>query len=353
MTDGQVGGQALHTLLPVLGALSSVTMIVVLRNSNPLFLVMGAVLLVVALVGGVGFAFSQRGQAARSRRTQRELYLDYLERLRAEMRAKARRVRERAADLDPEPAALLELVRDPASALGAAALARRLPPGPGRGRRRQLVRPQGAAGGEPGPAARPDHAGRGRGAGRALLLGAGRPGHARSGRRRSGGPDRRPGRRARRRPGDDRATGRAALSRRPAAGRRVRGRAGRRLAGLRPAAARRRPQAVRRRRAGPPGGLLDAGAGPGAGRRAGRPGAAGRHVQAEHRHQQRGAELSAGGVLRRLRPAGLDAAGARRRPRSGRSADHHGAPAQRPAARAVGRADPAHRDRTRTARLVE
>ena len=113
MTDGQVGGQAMHTLLPVLGALSSVTMIVVLRNSNPLFLVMGAVLLVVALVGGVGFAFSQRGQAARSRRTQRELYLDYLERLRSEMRAKARGVRERAADLDPEPAALLELVRDP------------------------------------------------------------------------------------------------------------------------------------------------------------------------------------------------------------------------------------------------
>lgn len=114
MTDGQVGGQALHTLLPVLGALSSVTMIVVLRNSNPLFLVMGAVLLVVALVGGVGFAFSQRGQAARGRRTQRELYLDYLERLRSEMREKARGVRERAANLDPEPAALLELVRDPA-----------------------------------------------------------------------------------------------------------------------------------------------------------------------------------------------------------------------------------------------
>ncbi len=113
MTDGQVGGQALHTLLPVLGALSSVTMIVVLRNSNPLYLVVGAVLLVVALVGGVGFAFSQRGQAARSRRTQRELYLDYLERVRSELRAKARSVREQAANLDPEPAALLELVRDP------------------------------------------------------------------------------------------------------------------------------------------------------------------------------------------------------------------------------------------------
>ena len=114
MTDGQVGGTAMHTLLPVLGALSSVTMIVVLRNNNPLFLVVGALLLVVALVGGVGFALTQRGSAARSRRNQRELYLDYLERLRASMRERARSVREEAGSLDPDPSALLELIRDPA-----------------------------------------------------------------------------------------------------------------------------------------------------------------------------------------------------------------------------------------------
>ncbi|WP_375425309.1 type VII secretion protein EccCa [uncultured Friedmanniella sp.] len=112
MTDGQVGGAALHTLLPVLGALSSVTMIVVLRNNNPLYLVVGALLLVVALVGGVGFALSQRGTAARNRRSQRELYLDYLERLRASMRGRARAVRAEAVNLDPEPVALPELIRD-------------------------------------------------------------------------------------------------------------------------------------------------------------------------------------------------------------------------------------------------
>ena len=66
--DGQVGSNALHTLLPVAGALTSVTMIVVLRNNNPLFLVVGAVLLIVALVGGVGLAVTQRGAAARTRR---------------------------------------------------------------------------------------------------------------------------------------------------------------------------------------------------------------------------------------------------------------------------------------------
>lgn len=113
MPDGQVGGQALHTLIPVAGALSSVVMIVVLRNSNPLYLVAGAVLLVVALIAGVGFAVSSRGQAARSRRTQRELYLDYLEKFRATMRDRARGVRDQAGSLDPEPAALPELTRDP------------------------------------------------------------------------------------------------------------------------------------------------------------------------------------------------------------------------------------------------
>lgn len=114
MTEGPVGGLPIQTLLPVIGALSSVVMIVVLRNNNPLFLVVGAVILVVALVGGVGLALSQRGGAARTRRLQRERYLDFLERLRAKMRARARKVRAAAGLLNPEPAALLELIRDPA-----------------------------------------------------------------------------------------------------------------------------------------------------------------------------------------------------------------------------------------------
>lgn len=113
LPDGQVGGQALHTLIPVAGALSSVVMIVVMRNANPLYLVAGAVLLVVALMAGVGFAVSSRGQAARSRRTQRELYLDYLERFRSSMRDRVRSVRDQARTLDPEPAVLPELIRDP------------------------------------------------------------------------------------------------------------------------------------------------------------------------------------------------------------------------------------------------
>lgn len=114
MPDGNVSGRALQTLIPVVGASSSVILMTVLRNSNPLFLVLGAVVLVLALVGGVGIALTQRGGAARSRRAQRELYLDFLEKLRVRLRERGRGVRDQARTLDPAPAALLELVRDPA-----------------------------------------------------------------------------------------------------------------------------------------------------------------------------------------------------------------------------------------------
>ena len=114
ITDGQVSGMPIQSFLPVIGALSSVIMIVVLRNNNPVFLVVGGLLLVVALIGGLVMALSHRGSATRTRRTQREHYLDFLEKLRARMRAKGREVRAAAAQLDPEPAALMELIRDPA-----------------------------------------------------------------------------------------------------------------------------------------------------------------------------------------------------------------------------------------------
>ncbi len=112
--DGPLSGIPIQTLLPVVGSLSSIVMIVVLRNANPVFMVVGAVILVVALVGGVGAALSSRGQAARQRRLQRGRYLDFLERTRTELRGRAREVRARAATLDPEPGALLDLIRDPA-----------------------------------------------------------------------------------------------------------------------------------------------------------------------------------------------------------------------------------------------
>jgi S-DNA-T family DNA segregation ATPase FtsK/SpoIIIE len=113
MTDAPLGGFPIQALLPVMGAVTSVTMMVVLRG-NQIMMVVGAMVLVVAIVGGVGMALSQRGNATRTRRTQRERYLDFLERLRADLRERGRLVRAQSEVLNPSPAALLELVRDPA-----------------------------------------------------------------------------------------------------------------------------------------------------------------------------------------------------------------------------------------------
>jgi S-DNA-T family DNA segregation ATPase FtsK/SpoIIIE len=114
LPEGPAGGVPLQSLLPVVGAVSSVVMMVVLRGNNPVLMVVAALIFVVALVGGLGMAFTQRGTAARNRRTQRERYLDYLERVRGDMRRRAGEVRARAAEVDPEPDALPSLVLDPA-----------------------------------------------------------------------------------------------------------------------------------------------------------------------------------------------------------------------------------------------
>ena len=105
-------------LLPVLGALSSVILIVVLRSNNRLFLIIGGILLIVALTAGIGLALSTRGGAARQRRVQRENYLDYLERLRFDLRARAGRPGARRPLPRPGPGALVPLIRRSSPALG-------------------------------------------------------------------------------------------------------------------------------------------------------------------------------------------------------------------------------------------
>jgi S-DNA-T family DNA segregation ATPase FtsK/SpoIIIE len=110
MADAQ-RGMPLQTLLPVVGAMSSVVMITVLRT-NPIMIVVGALIFVVAIVSGVGMAVSQRGQQQRRRRVQRERYLDYLEEVRADLRAEADAARSAALEVDPAPAALLDVARD-------------------------------------------------------------------------------------------------------------------------------------------------------------------------------------------------------------------------------------------------
>ena len=113
LTD-QSGAMPLQFLLPLIGAVSSVVMMVVLRNGQPLFLVLAAVIFVVAIVGGLGFALSARGRAARKARTQRELYLDYLERYRSDLRERGANARATAIAVHPAPESLVGVMRDPA-----------------------------------------------------------------------------------------------------------------------------------------------------------------------------------------------------------------------------------------------
>ncbi|MFS0853845.1 type VII secretion protein EccCa [Microbacterium sp. 179-I 3D4 NHS] len=111
--DDSAAGFPLQAVLPIVGSLSSITMMVLLRG-NPMFVVIGAVILVVALVGGIGLAFTARGTAVRQRRLQRERYLDHLERVRSDLRERAGDVRAEALRRHPAPGALIDAGHDPA-----------------------------------------------------------------------------------------------------------------------------------------------------------------------------------------------------------------------------------------------
>ena len=105
-------GSVLHSLLPIAGVMSSVVMMTVVRTSQSAGL--GSIILVVTLSGSLAMAFSPRGKAQRTRRTQREAYLAYLEELREQLAEEERERRASAQVLNPPPDALYDIVRDPA-----------------------------------------------------------------------------------------------------------------------------------------------------------------------------------------------------------------------------------------------
>ncbi|MEU1037112.1 type VII secretion protein EccCa [Streptomyces sp. NPDC005907] len=111
LPEGKLGNAA-TALLPMAGVMGSVVMMTVIRNSQ--FAALGAMVLVLALLGAVALFLSQRGKAQRTRRAQRERYLEYLEELREEFGAAERERRRLARVLNPPPEGLYDLVRDPA-----------------------------------------------------------------------------------------------------------------------------------------------------------------------------------------------------------------------------------------------
>ncbi|QEU95893.1 type VII secretion protein EccCa [Streptomyces kanamyceticus] len=111
LPEGKMGNAA-TALLPMAGVMGSVVMMTVIRNSQ--FAAVGAIVLVFALLGAVALFLSQRGKAQRTRRVQRERYLEYVEEQREELGAVEWELRRQARVLNPPPAALYDLVRDPA-----------------------------------------------------------------------------------------------------------------------------------------------------------------------------------------------------------------------------------------------
>ena len=73
LPDGKSQGSPLTSILPMIGMGVSLTVMMVMRN--PAFMAIGAVVLCVALFGALAMLFSRRGQVARRRRNQRDLYL--------------------------------------------------------------------------------------------------------------------------------------------------------------------------------------------------------------------------------------------------------------------------------------
>ncbi|MGW4560913.1 type VII secretion protein EccCa [Streptomyces sp. NPDC004561] len=111
LPEGKTGAPA-TALLPMAGVMSSVVMMTIIRSSQ--FAGLGAVVLVIALLGAVALFLSQRGKAQRQRRVQRERYLEYLEELRTELGTAERERRRAARFLHPAPTALYDVLRDPA-----------------------------------------------------------------------------------------------------------------------------------------------------------------------------------------------------------------------------------------------
>ncbi len=113
LPDKKTGGPAAQALLPMVGAVSSMTMMITLRR-NPIMVAVGALVMLAALLGGLVSLFGSRAQGNRQRRLHRERYLDYLEALSEQLLAEETAARATARTVDPDPGSLLGVVGDPA-----------------------------------------------------------------------------------------------------------------------------------------------------------------------------------------------------------------------------------------------
>lgn len=110
LPDDQGGLGGLLTLVPLLGAGASMTVMMLFRGSS--LAAVGALMMIVTLLASVVMLVSQRGKATRARVRKREAYLAYLERTRAALRRAEPGLAGAARAADPHPSGLLGLARD-------------------------------------------------------------------------------------------------------------------------------------------------------------------------------------------------------------------------------------------------
>ncbi|MET4061600.1 S-DNA-T family DNA segregation ATPase FtsK/SpoIIIE [Arthrobacter sp. UYP6] len=108
--EGGKSGMNMMSLVPLLGAGVSMTVMMLFRGS-PLAAV-GALMMVLTIIASVLMMLSQRGRQGRQRREQRENYLEYLERSRASLRADEQTALAVARKSSPPPEALFDIIRD-------------------------------------------------------------------------------------------------------------------------------------------------------------------------------------------------------------------------------------------------
>ena len=108
--EGGRGGTNLMSLVPLLGAGVSMTVMMLFRGS-PLAAV-GALMMIVTILASALMMLSQRSKQGRQRREQRENYLEYLERSRAVLRSDEQQALKIARISSPPPEALFDIIRN-------------------------------------------------------------------------------------------------------------------------------------------------------------------------------------------------------------------------------------------------
>ncbi|MCC9194068.1 type VII secretion protein EccCa [Arthrobacter sp. zg-Y916] len=108
--EGGKGGMNMMSLVPLLGAGVSMTVMMLFRGS-PLAAV-GALMMIVTILASIVMMVSQRGKQGRARREQRENYLEYLERCRRTLRAEEQSAAAVARAASPPPDALFDIIRN-------------------------------------------------------------------------------------------------------------------------------------------------------------------------------------------------------------------------------------------------